>query len=105
MQVRHNTVYTPDTQYPAIHYFQKISRLYIANNLVRGRLFGEGEARLEGNVTGDLDGYFVNPAGGDLHLTASAVEALGKGVQLTGVRDDIDGQKRKKHPDVGADQW
>jgi len=105
VQVCHNTVYTPDTQYPAIHYFQKISRLLIANNLVRGRLFGEGEARLEGNVTGDLDGYFVNPAGGDLHLTASAVEALGKGVQLTGVRDDIDGQKRKKHPDVGADQW
>jgi len=104
VQVCNNTVYTPDQQYLAIHYFQKISRLLIANNLVRGRLFGEGEARLEGNVIGDLDGYFVNPAEGDLHLTTFALKALGKGVQLTGVSDDIDGQSRKKYPDVGADQ-
>ena len=105
VQVCHNTVYTPNPQQGAIHYFQKISRLLIANNLVRGRIFGEEEARLEGNVTGNLDGYFVNPAVGDLHLTARAAEAPGKGVQLTGVRDDIDGQKRKKHTEVGADQW
>ena len=104
VQVCNNTIYSPDLNYSAIHYFMKTSRLLVSNNLARGRIYGEGDVRLEGNVTGDMDGYFVNPAAGDLHLTESASEALGKGVQLNSVKEDIDGQKRKKSTDVGADQ-
>ena len=104
VQVCHNTIYAPNINYGAIRHYQKISRLLVSNNLVRGRIYGDGDVRLEGNFTGEIDGYFVNPAAGDLHLTKSAVEALGKGLQLSSVLEDIDGQKRKKHTDLGADQ-
>ena len=104
VQVCHNTIYGPGMNYSAIRYTNKINRLLISNNLVRGRIYGEGDVRLEGNVPGDLDGYFVNPATGDLHLTASASEALGKVIKLSIVQEDIDGQKRKDNTDVGADQ-
>ncbi|OFY11712.1 MAG: hypothetical protein A2X05_15785 [Bacteroidetes bacterium GWE2_41_25] len=105
IQVCNNTIYATDPEYQAIHYFQKISRLFIANNLVRGRIYGEGEGVLsEANLTGDMEGYFVNPVTGDLHLTKLAKAALGKGLQISTVSDDIDRQKRKKHPDTGADQ-
>lgn len=88
----------------AIHYFQDIHRLHLANNLVRGRLEGEGDVRAEGNVVGDVEGYFVNLQEGDLHLTERAAEALGKGVPLGAVTDDFDGQKRADPPDIGADE-
>jgi len=103
--VSNNTIYAPDPGYNAIHYFQKISHLSITNNLVRGRIFGEGEdVRSEYNLTGNLEDYFVNPAAGDLHLTKNAKEALGKGLQVSFVTDDIDQQRRKNHQDIGADQ-
>jgi len=104
VQVYHNTIYAPDPQCRAIHYFQDIHRLHLANNLVRGRLDGEGDVRAEGNVVGDLDGYFVNPLEGDLHLTERAAEALGKGTPLAAVTDDFDGQKRAEPADIGADE-
>jgi len=105
VQVCHNTIYSPDQQYNAIRYFQKISRLLISNNLVHGHISGEGEARLEGNITEDLvDAYFVNPNNGDLHLTKHATKVLAKGSKLTTVLYDIDGQKRKNPTNIGADQ-
>ena len=105
IKICNNTIYGRDQDFAAIHYFQKISNIYIANNLVRGRIFGEGnEVLSEGNLTGNLDGYFVNPASGDLHLTLNATGALGKGLQISSVTDDIDHQKRKELPDIGADQ-
>jgi len=104
VKVYHNTVYSDDPQRRAIHYFQDIHRLHLANNLLRGRLDGEGDARAEGNVVDDLEGYFVNPLEGDLHLTGRAADALRKGVPLAAVTDDIDGEKRGDPPDVGADE-
>ena len=103
--IHHNSVYASDPDFLAIHYFQKISRLSLANNLVRGRISGEGEeVSSTGNITGNPEGCFVNPEIGDLHLTRSAYQALGKGVKILTVTDDIDKQKRTKNPDVGADQ-
>ena len=104
VKVYHNTVYCPSPQGLAIHYFQRINRLHLANNLVRGRIKGEGDVVSEDNVVGALDGYFVNPARGDFHLTEDATLALGKGVALTLVQDDIDGERRAERPDVGADE-
>jgi hypothetical protein len=105
VKVYNNTVYCPDPRIRAIHYFQKINRLHLANNLVRGRMEGEGDVILENNVVGELTGYFVNPAAGDLHLTDAATLALGKGIPLPLVQDDIDGDKRGEYPDVGADEY
>ncbi|MCC6443309.1 MAG: right-handed parallel beta-helix repeat-containing protein [Armatimonadetes bacterium] len=104
VKVYHNTVYCPDPNGLGIHYFRKISRLDLANNLVRGRIEGEGEAALRGNVAGPLEGYFVDPLNGDLHLTAKAAGALKKAVPLPSAREDIDGEKRGKPADVGADE-
>ncbi len=104
VKVYHNTVYAPDSRCRAIHAFQDIHRLHLANNLMRGRFDYEGDVRVEMNVVGDLDGYFINPLEGDLHLTELATEALGKGVRLSTVTDDFDGQKRADLPDIGADE-
>jgi len=78
VKVYNNTVYCSDPQGRAIHYFQRVNRLHIANNLVRGRIEGEGDVVLENNVVGLLDNYFVNPATGDLSLTEAAKAALGR---------------------------
>jgi hypothetical protein len=104
VKVYNNTVYCPNPQRRAIHYFQRINRLHLANNLVRGRMEGEGDVILENNVVGLLDDYFVDPEKGDLHLTEAATLALGKGIALPLVQDDIDGEERGEHPDVGADE-
>jgi uncharacterized protein YfaT (DUF1175 family) len=104
VQVHHNTIYAPNPQSPAIHAFQKIHRLHLANNLMRGRFETEGDVRAEGNVVGELTDYFVNLAEGDLHLTERAVDALDKGVPQPSVTEDMDGDKRSSHPDVGADE-
>jgi hypothetical protein len=104
VRVYHNTVWAADPRARAIHYFENIHRLHLANNLVRGRIEGEGDMRTEGNVAGDLEGYFVNPREGDLHLTGRAADLLGKGVALAAVTDDFDGQKRPDPPEVGADE-
>jgi hypothetical protein len=105
VQVCHNTVFSPDLKYRAIDYFQKIRGLRVANNLVQGLILGEGDALLEGNLAGALDGYFISPAAGNLHLTVRALEAIGKGIPGSCALDDIDGQKRKSVPDIGADEF
>lgn len=104
VRVYHNTIWAAEPHWRAVHYFQKIHRLHVANNLVRGRIQGEGDVRAEGNVVGELEGYFVNPLQGDLHLTARGADALGKGIVLPAVTDDFDGQERDQPPDVGADE-
>jgi hypothetical protein len=105
IKVINNTIWSSDTNYLAINYFQKISRLTLSNNLVRGQISGEGnEVISEANITGELEGYFVSPETGDLHLTKNAKEAFGKGFEISDLKDDIDRQKRGKYPDIGADQ-
>jgi hypothetical protein len=75
----------------------------IADNLVHGGIDSAGgDAQLHDKLTGHLDGYFVDPASGNLVLTSSATGALGRGVLLPGVRDDIRGRTRAEHPDLGA---
>ena len=49
------------------------------------------------------DSYFVNPEAGNLRLTPEAVRAIGKGVVLDKVEDDIDKRLRsRKVFDIGA---
>lgn len=75
------------------------------NNLVHGKTrFQKDGIDQKGNIIGDLTGWFVNAAVGDLHLTAKATAARGKGVPLAEVKEDFDGQKRKDQPDIGADE-
>jgi len=73
------------------------------NNLVHGeiRLDG-GEAELRNNLTGRLDGDFVDPVLGNLELTARATGAIDQGVSRPEVTDDIRGRRRTGQPDLGA---
>jgi hypothetical protein len=75
----------------------------IVNNLVHGEIRLEGgKAELRQNLARRLDGYFVDPASGNLALTAAATEAIGRGLPLPDVPDDIRKQPRGKKPDLGA---
>ena len=85
------------------------------NNLVHGEIrFEGGEAQLaeirrglvedllRQNLAGRLDRYFVDPASGNLALTAAATGALDQGVPLPEVTDDIRRRPRTGRPDLGA---
>lgn len=74
------------------------------NNLVHGKVALPAELEQGQNIVGDLSGYFVNPALGDLHLTAKAAEAMGRGAVLEDVRDDFDAKLRKSPPNIGASE-
>jgi len=47
---------------------------------------------------------FVNPSAGDLHLKATATDAIDKGTSRADLTDDIDGDARTGTPDLGADE-
>lgn len=75
----------------------------IINNLVHGEIrFDGGQAQLRQNLADCLDGYFVDPASGNLELTQEASEAIDQGVSLPEVTEDIRGRPRSGHPDLGA---
>ena len=62
---------------------------------------------LTGNVTNAQGSWFANAAGGDLHLSPVATEAIDQAASLPQVTDDYDGDGRPigPAPDVGADEY
>lgn len=87
-----------------INYHTNVS---FQNNILHGRLiFDSGESGIvrTSNLTGDYSSYFKKPIEGDLHLTALATSAIGKGVVSAIVTDDYDLQPRTETCDIGADQ-
>ena len=103
-RVYHNTLVASEVRHLAVHFIQGAKGGQFFNNLVRGRLRLPAEVATGGNLTGKLDGWFVNPRVGDLHLTPKAARALGAARPLKQVTEDFDRQKRKPAPDVGADE-
>jgi len=75
----------------------------IVNNLVHGEIrFDGGSAQTRHNLSSRLEDYFVDPASGNLALTAAATGAIDQGVPLLEVIDDIRGRRRVGPPDLGA---
>lgn len=108
VRVHHNTVWREDPRGRGIRGGSdrwRIERVDVANNLVRGTVQLSGGVNLRGNVTGDLDGWFVDPRAGDLRLTAAAAGAIGRAVPLPEVKDDFGGRPRDAAPDVGASEF
>lgn len=108
-RILHNTVHDPESR------TGRLLRVVHANDglVARGNLFSgprivvelvEGPVRVEGNLVRPVPDWFVDPAKGDLHLTARAVGAIDRAPALEGVDDDIDGQPRGDAPDLGADE-
>lgn len=102
--IYHNTVVARSVDDLAVHVFLNVGGGQFFNNLVRGRVRLADEVKRGDNVVGELDGYFVGPEIGDLHLTRKALDALAPGRPLKDVSEDFDRQKRNSPPDVGADE-
>lgn len=108
-KVLNNTLLLSGTYSAAIEYrYGDTRNATIGNNLtdtaIRAR--DGGTATLFANVTNATPSMFVNPAGGNLHLSSSAGSAIDRGQTVTDVKDDWDGLVRPTRAafDVGADE-
>jgi hypothetical protein len=89
----------------AIEYRFINSLVTISNNISTNIMQRDnGRAIMGMNQTSPPLAQFVDAAGGDLHLAASASGAIDQGAVLADVTDDIDGDARGTAPDLGADE-
>jgi hypothetical protein len=104
IKVYNNTIWRPDRNWSrGIRVGTGTAHTEVVNNLVHGEIqFDGGEAQLRDNLAGRLEGYFVDPASGDLSLTSAATGAIGRGVPLSEVTDDIRRRPRGGRVDLGA---
>ncbi|KKM23007.1 hypothetical protein LCGC14_1619550 [marine sediment metagenome] len=109
-----NTIYGANGSYfRAVHIYDKPGRLTenltLAYNIIRGRIYrnADGTWTETGNIEGGTAqaGWFVDPAAGDLHLTALATGAIDQAGVLADVLRDFDLALRGPLPDVGADEF
>lgn len=107
-RIQHNTVVLGRSFPWTIEYRFAGSRGFVANNLTDGPIQARdgADAELAGNLTTATRAWFVDPAGGDLHLSPAAGAAVDRAAPGGGVADDIDGDGRPAGPasDVGADE-
>ena len=104
IKIHNNSIWRPEQNWSrGIRIGTGTCHTDIINNLVHGEIrFDGGQARLRQNLTGRLDGYFVNPASGNLALTQKANEAIDHGLSLPSVTEDIRRRPRSGRPDLGA---
>jgi hypothetical protein len=104
IEVLHNSIWRPDeNRNRGIRIGKGTIRTEILNNLIHGEITMDGgEAQLGNNLTGILEGYFVQPGSGNLALTAQAVGAIDKAEPLPEVPTDIRGRRRVGNADFGA---
>ncbi|HEY5912079.1 MAG TPA: right-handed parallel beta-helix repeat-containing protein [Verrucomicrobiae bacterium] len=104
IKVLNNSIWRPDQNWNrGIRIGTGTANTEIANNLVHGGIQSEGgQAQVHHNLSGRLDGYFEEPTSGNLALTSVATDALGRGVPLAEVTEDIRRRPRKGNPDLGA---
>jgi hypothetical protein len=102
--VAHNSIWRPETNWRrGIRIGSGTDRVVIVNNLVHGGILVEGgRAELRHNLAGQISGYFVDPAIGDLTLTPEAKGAFEQGLPLAEVKEDIRGHLRSSPPTLGA---
>ena len=99
-----NTIWRPEHNWNrGIRIGTGTAHTEILNNLVHGEIRLEGgEAQIRANLTGRLDGYFLDPASGNLALTPAATRAFKQGTPLPDVTEDIRRWPRSNPPDLGA---
>jgi hypothetical protein len=104
IKVYNNSIWRPDRNWSrGIRIGTGTSHTDIVNNLVHGEIqFDGGEAQLRQNLTGRLDGYFVDAASGNLALTSAAIRAIDQATSLPEVIDDIRQRPRRGRIDIGA---
>jgi len=105
VRVYNNTVWRQDQGGRGIRSIEKVHNVDIANNLVRGALLLTGDETARNNVVGPMDGWFVDPAAGNLRLGSAVAEVVDRGLVLPEVVDDIDARRRGSRPDLGASEY
>lgn len=108
VQIYNNTIYHIH-DYSAIEYrFASTSDILIANNLTnRAISLRDGASgQVTNNVTSAEYTWFNYPAGGDLHLAGFISSVVDRGINISGLSDDIDKEKRPQGRgiDIGADE-
>jgi hypothetical protein len=109
-KVLHNTVLLSGTYPSAIEYrFSGTTGALIQYNLADAGVQQRDGASgtVVGNVSNAQANWFVNALLGDLHLAATAVEAIDRATALADVTQDYDGDARPigLAPDIGADEF
>ncbi len=107
-KILHNTVHDPKSRLGRlIRLVHANDGMLVANNLLDGPApSNESASAIEfrDNLTGSRGAWFVDAAGGDLHLKANTDGARGAARRLPDAPDDIDGAARGERPAAGADE-
>jgi hypothetical protein len=106
VRVYHNTVYTSaavTSFFSSIDYRFANTAAEIRNNLVRRISMRDGAmGTVDHNLENVPAAYFVDPAMQDLHLVATAANAIDKAVVVPEAGLDMDGAVHGAFPDLGA---
>jgi hypothetical protein len=108
-QVLNNTVFVSGTYRTPIEYrFRGTTGTVLANNITDGSIAARDGATGTRwtNIEAAGPALFVGAAAGDLHLAATAAQAIDRGTALPDVTDDWDGDPRPIGTgfDIGADE-
>lgn len=108
-RVLHNTVVSTETAsgfFSSIDYRFANTDVTIRNNIVRRITQRNGASgTVDHNLEGASVDLFVDAPNGDLHLRASASEAIDQGIVTEDAGLDIDGETRDEGaPDLGCDE-
>jgi hypothetical protein len=108
-RILHNTIHDPGSRLQRlIRLVHDNDGLIVAHNLLSGppmRIETQSEIRAEGNlVKRDAGDWFLDPAGGNLHIRPNARRAVGTVARLRDVQEDFDRRQRTQTTCVGADE-
>ena len=109
-QIDHNSALLNGNEIYAVEFrFATTTNGTARNNLADApiHLRDSATATLGSNLVTAVPGLFVNPAAADLHLLATATNAIDKGLTLSTVTNDFDGDRRPRgaRSDIGADEF
>src|ERR1051326_9087316 len=109
-QIDNNSVLLYGNEFYAVEFrFSTTTNGAARNNLADApiHLRDSATATLASNLVTAVPGMFANPLAVDLHLLASATNAIDKGLTLATVTNDFDGDRRPRGAasDIGADEF
>ena len=107
-RILHNTIHDPDSRLKRlIRLVHDNDGLVVAGNLLSGppmRVQTTSPMTIEHNLTKKVAGWFVDAAGGNLHLAPGALPASARVPRRKAVPTDIDGEARPSETAFGADE-